>query len=232
LETISPNGVDRIFGYILPGYLLTTLTVVLFGPCLPFRSNIGSVALAGFVALVGLPVGFLWVYLVYQNLLWYNGPEHWNEFCQKIANGLLDSEEAKHAIPQDQFWKLKSSENKCLRIHIVEGFFASLQDKYPAATFYHVKHHTIRDLGWILFLVPMARLVLGCACGPLGLAVLLLVVAGGLTFPFALLIADKELRNAERQLAYLASQERGNLITALKNGSREPFMGILNRSDG
>jgi hypothetical protein len=229
LETISPDSVDRIFGYALPGYTLTILIVVLFDPYLPI--GFGSLALAGFVALVGLPVGFLWVYLVYQKLLWHSGSDRWKKFCLDIVDGLLQSPAATK-IPDEQLTELKKNEYEDLRFHIIDGFFASLQDKYPVTTLYHVRHHTVRDLGWIVFLVPMARVITDrLVCHPSGLVIWLFLGVAALTFAFALSIADKELRNAERQLVYLASQETENLCVALTKASRKPFINILNKKD-
>jgi hypothetical protein len=230
LENIRVDSVDRIFGYALPGYMLTLLAMFLFEPYLHIDFN--SVALAGFLAIAGLPIGFLWVYLVYQKLLWHRGSEQWRDFCLGIVNGLLESPGAASRIQDSQLAELKKNESEDLRFHITDGFFANLQNKYPFMAFYHVKHHTIRDLGWIVFLVPMARIIIDRLAYRLtALPVWLFLGLAALTFAFALVIADKELRTAERQFAYLASQESENLLIALNNASKKPFVAILQQKD-
>jgi hypothetical protein len=216
LSSLDAEDVNELFGYVLPGYALAILAILLFRNYSPLSNltiDIGFLSLAGFVVLAGLPIGFLWVNVVYHPVLWtisFWDYLAWDDFCNKIMSGLR----------RPQITRLE----KPIKRALIERFFADLRDTHPRVAFYHAKHHTIRDLGWIIVIVPLLRLgadrvfnyVSGCVI--YGVA-----VAGFLIWIFCLVCAHNSFTSTKQHLAFLTAQHERELIKSVTNALKKPY---------
>jgi len=208
MEVLGFGDVNELFGYALPGLVLSGLVAVFFRRYTQF--SLGELALL--VALASLPAGFLWVYVVYHQGFWkIMRANTWRRFTLDIIDGMQ--------LNGDDGVRLRNMMEKD-RFNLVDRYLSSIRNRYPLITFYHVRHHTLRNLGLIMAVVPASRLLVDFKMSPLSYVLIGVLIGLGLA---SILAADICLDIMIRQLSYLAAQDRDEMIKELRNALQDPF---------
>jgi len=130
-----PTGLNEIFGFAAPGYLLTLYAI---GGLLALNIiQIDTFSSAALVVL-GLPVGYMWSYAVYYPYVWKKcaSQKKWAALVQSTGRILAD----------------RNLDEK--EVAVVHRVYAHLRWTKPlfaeSMAFYHVRHHILRSCSVIL----------------------------------------------------------------------------------
>lgn len=215
VDTVDTND---LIGFAIPGYALIILVVVLFrnySPLSNLISGIGPLTLAGLVAVSGLPIGFVWVTLIYHPFLWKRTPivrrdnKNWNDFCVHIMNG-LDS-------------KRISALTDRTKIALAERFFANLRETNSLVTFYHFRHHTVRDFGFVVLTVTGFRFILDVLRWHVGTVIPWFTLLAIITWVFCVYSAHALFQTTKQHLSFLTAQLKPELVGSVRKTMTRPF---------
>lgn len=112
----------------------------------------------------GLPVGFIWVYALYHPTIWKrsNDGRDWRELLTRhIGRDLIRHIHQVRRLSALQRRNLARLQNAETRFIFVDRLSAQLREEYPFLAFFHVRHHTLRNLAYVLKLDAFVYFVFG-----------------------------------------------------------------------
>jgi hypothetical protein len=187
-----------------------------YSPFIALSSSIGFLSIAGFVVIIGLSIGFIWVNVIYHPVFWQHAPviwndnRDWNDFCLRIVNGVASRQIAQ--LPKDT------------KIALIERFFASLRDTYPRVAFYHTKHHTVRDFGWVVLVVPLSRLLADIIFKhPTGSLILYFTASAVVIWFICICAAHNQFQTTRHHMSFISAQLQSKLAREVGHAATNPF---------
>lgn len=157
----TENTVSEVFGWAIPGYVLVSLLITPIVAC--YRGL--DTFWAALIAVSGIPVGYVWVYVIYHPRIWKrsNAASDWAKFLKQVGTSLvkeIDTKKLTSTGKQNLKFLDESAavDRESPLFSVTDRLSSQLREIYPFLAFFHVRHHTLRNIGYMLAFAPAVAL--------------------------------------------------------------------------